>query len=243
MKKLFGPWSFYKEAISIALPVMMQQLIMSMVSLIDNFMVAGLGDVAMGAVNVTNHFYFVYIVIINVICQAGGIYIAQYRGAGDSEGMKHAYRFKVIFVTAAAALVFVFCTIFSRPMVAIMTTGNAAQEEIVVIGSRYLKLVAWTFLAMGISSAIGSSFREIARPKVPLVISAIATLVNTVGNWILIYGNLGAPRLEVTGAAIATIIARVFEVTAFIFYAARVKAPFFVGFDKIIHVHKRLIRE
>ena len=134
MNQRFGPWSFYREALAFALPVMMQQFIMSLVSLIDNFMVAGLGDASMGAVNITNHFFFVYIVITNVICQAGGIYIAQFRGAGDSEGMKHAFRFKVIFVSIAAVLLFVICKTFSVPMLAMMTSGNSAQEEIVIIG-------------------------------------------------------------------------------------------------------------
>jgi Na+-driven multidrug efflux pump len=96
---------------------------------------------------------------------------------------------------------------------------------------------------MAVSAAIGTSFREIARPKVPLVISAAATLVNTAGNWFLIYGNLGAPRLEVSGAAIATIIARVFELTVFLIYARRDRPPFFVAFRKILKIHKRLIRE
>ena len=239
----FGPWSFYREALTFALPVMMQQFIMSLVSLIDNFMVAGLGDVSMGAVNVTNHFFFVYIVITTVICQAGGIYIAQFRGAGDSEGMKHAFRFKVIFVTAAAVLIFAVCRTFSAPMIAMMTTGNSAQEEIVVIGSEYFKLITWTFLPTGISNAIGTSFREIAKPKITLAISVVATLINTVGNWILIYGNLGAPRLETAGAAYATIIARLFEVVAFLFYATLAKAPFFAGPLSIFKIHKRLIAE
>jgi Na+-driven multidrug efflux pump len=243
IKKRIGPWSFYREALSIALPVMLQQFIMSMVSLIDNFMVAGLGDISMAAVNVTNHLFFVYLVIINIICQAGGIYIAQFRGAGNSDGMKHAYRFKVIFALVVAALAIFLCRTFSYPMVAMLTTGNAAREEIAEIGSGYLKLITWTFLPVGISSAIGTSFREIARPRVPLIVSAAATMVNTVGNWILIYGNLGAPRLEVTGAAYATIIARVFELLAFIIYTSRIKAPFFVGLAKLFNINKRLVRE
>ena len=243
LNKRFGPWSFYKEALAIALPVMMQQFIMSMVSLIDNFMVAGLGDISMAAVNVTNHLCFVYVVFVNAICQAGGIYIAQFRGAGDNDGMKHAYRFKIVFLTILAALFFVLDRNFSRPMIALMTAGNAAQSEIVSVGSEYFRLVAWTFLPIGISSAIGTSFREIARPKVPLIISALATLVNTAGNWILIYGNLGAPRLEVAGAAYATIIARLFEMAVFMLYAARAKAPFFVGIIRFFHFHKQLIRE
>jgi len=244
LNQRFGPWSFYRESLAIALPVMMQQFIMSMVSLVDNFMVAGLGDVSMAAVNVTNHFFFIYIVILTVICQSGGIYIVQYRGAGDGEGMKHAYRFKVIFTAAAAVLAFIVCRTFTGPMIALLTTSNAAQEEIVGVGSQYFRIISWTFLPVAISYSIGTSFREIARPKVPLVISSMATVVTTAGNWILIYGNLGAPRLEVAGAAYSTLIARVFEVCVFLFYAAWKKAPFFVGFTRrLLCIHKRLIRE
>ena len=228
---------------AIALPVMLQQFIMSMVSLIDNFMVAGLGDISMAAVNVTNQINFVYIIIINTVCQAGGIYIAQFRGAGDSDGMKHAFRFKVIFAVALSILYFILCWTIPHRMIAMMTMGNAAQQEIVTVGSGYLKLVSWALLPMALSFAIGTSFREIARPKVPLIVSAAATVVNTVGNWLLIYGNLGCPRLEVTGAAYATIIARVVEVAIFLIYAAKVKAPFFVGVTALFNVHWKFFKE
>ncbi|MDR0583476.1 MAG: MATE family efflux transporter [Treponema sp.] len=240
---LLGPFSFYREAIAIALPVMIQQLIMSMVSLIDNFMVAGLGDISMAAVNVANQLNFIFIVIINTICQAGGIYIAQFRGAGDEAGMKHAYRFKVIFALIAAALYFALCWLIPGRMIGMMIIGNAVREEIIAIGAGYLRLISFTLIPLALSSVIGTSFREIARPTVPLVVSAAATLVNTAGNWLLIYGNLGAPRLEVSGAAIATIIARVFEIAVFLIYLHKVKAPFFVPFRRIFAIHKRLIRE
>ena len=239
----FGPLSFYREALAIALPVMLQQFIMSMVSLIDNFMVAGLGDVSMAAVNVTNQINFVYLVIINTICQAGGIYIAQFRGASDSSGMKHAYRFKVLFALCAAGLYFILCRTIPEKMIALMTMGNAAQQEIVTLGAIYLRLVSFTLFPIALSSAISTSFREIARPKVPLCISAAATVVNTTGNWLLIYGNMGIPRLEVSGAAYATIIARIFELVIFLIYAGSAKPPFFVGLFELFHVHKRLVRE
>jgi putative MATE family efflux protein len=240
---LLGPFSFYREAIAIALPVMIQQLIMSMVSLIDNFMVAGLGDISMAAVNVANQLNFIFIVIINTICQAGGIYMAQFRGAGDEAGMKHAYRFKVIFALIAAALYFALCWLIPDRMIGMMIMGNAAREEIIAIGAGYLRLISFTLIPLALSSVVGTSFREIARPMIPLVVSAAATLVNTSGNWLLIYGNLGAPRLEVSGAAIATIIARVFEIIVFLLYLHKVKAPFFIPFRRIFAIHKRLIRE
>ena len=243
LNRRFGPLSFYREALAIALPVMAQIFIMSIVSLIDNFMVAGLGDISMAAVNVTNHLTFVYIIIINTVCQAGGIYIAQFNGANDSEGMKNAYRFKVILGIIVAAFAMVLCRVIPGPMLAMMTTGNSAQKEIVSIGSGYFTLISWTYLPLAVSSAIGTSFREIARPKVPLCISAIATFINTAGNWILIYGNLGAPRLEVKGAAYATIIARVFELVAFVWYASRIKIPFYVHFFGVLNVKWKFIKE
>jgi len=238
-----GPWSFYRKALAIALPVMLQQLIMSMVSLVDNFMVAGLGDVSMAAVNVTNHLSFVFFVITNVLCQAGGIYIAQFNGANDPDGMKNAFSFKIFFALAAAVLYFTICVSVPRQLLGMMTMSNAAQEEIVAVGSSYLKLVSLTFFTAAISMSIASSFREIAKPKIPLIISAAATVVNTIGNWILIYGNLGAPRLEVTGAAYATIIARVFEAVAFICYATYSKAPFFANIKRLLVIKKSLFAE
>jgi len=93
------------------------------------------------------------------------------------------------------------------------------------------------------SHAVGSSFREIGKPGAPLLISVTATLVNTFFNWVLIYGNLGAPRLEIAGAAIATNIARGVEVLAFIAYARSSRVPFFVPLRSLFKVRWALFRE
>ena len=53
-KRIFGPGKFYKSALAIAVPIMLQQLIQSLVSLVDNFMVSGLGDVCMSGVKVAS---------------------------------------------------------------------------------------------------------------------------------------------------------------------------------------------
>ncbi len=240
--KRFGPLRFYREALSIALPVMLQQLIMSLVSLIDNFMVAGLGDAKMAAVNVANQVNFVYFVILWTLCGAGGIYLAQFRGANDEEGMKQAYRFKAIFALAVSAVHFVLCWTIPEQLMAVMTRGNAAQEEIVAIGADYLRLVSFTWFPIAISTAIGTGFREVGKPRIPLIISVVATLVNTAGNWFLIYGNLGAPRLEVAGAAIATIIARLVELGAFIAYVRLKKESFFVPLRRLHAIDLKLMR-
>ncbi|GHV83993.1 MATE family efflux transporter [Spirochaetia bacterium] len=238
-----GPLSFYRKALSLALPVMLQMLIMGLVSLIDNFMVAGLGDASMAAVNVSNQLNFIFMVFVNCVCGAGAIYMAQFNGANDPSGMKNAYRFKVLLVYVLFIVYFTLCQTIPERMLSMMTYGNSEQSGIVNLGSQYLRLAAWTLLPMGLSIALGSSFREVGRPRIPLIISAIATLINTAGNWLLIYGNLGAPRLEVRGAAIATIIARTCEVLMFVIFARIDKTKFFVPFIKIFNVDKKLIKD
>lgn len=240
---LFGPASFYKSVLAVAIPVMAQQLIQSLVSLIDNFMVAGLGDAKMAAVNVANQVNFVYFVVMFTLSGAGGIYISQFRGAGDEEGMKQAYRFKAIMTLSVSALYMALCQLMPEALISVMTNGNAAQAEIVAGGADYLRVVSLMFLPIGLSQAIGSAFREIGRPTVPLVISVGATIVNTFFNWVLIYGNLGAPRLEIAGAAIATNLARGVELVAFVVYARVAKPGFYVPLTRLLKARWALFRE
>lgn len=240
---LFGNKHFYKEALIIAVPVMLQQLIISLVSLVDNFMVSALGNSMMAAVNVANQINFTFFVFLNVICMAGGIYLAQYKGANDEWGMKQAYRFKLL-LTSVVAIVYFFILRFSPDfLIRFMTNGNSAQDEIVHYASNYMKMLSYSVLFMPISFSITSSFREIGKPKVSLIISVIATFINTFLNWVLIYGNLGAPRMEVQGAAIATVIARIFEAGAFLVYARLAKAEFFVGVRDLFKVHFAMFSE
>jgi Na+-driven multidrug efflux pump len=124
-----------------------------------------------------------------------------------------------------------------------MTVGNASRGEVIPRGANYLRLISFTLVPTVISSAIGSSLRETGETKVPLYISAIATMINTIGNWFLIYGNLGAPRLEISGAAIATVMARLFEMSAYIIYANRKKIGFYSPFRYIFKVSLLLVKK
>lgn len=242
MKKL-GPFSFYKEALAVAVPVMLQQLIMSLVSLIDNFMVAGLGDAKMAAVNVANQINFVFLVVLWSLCGAGGIYLAQFRGAQDQEGMRQAYRFKALFSIFLAGIYFILLWTIPEQLMAVMTNGNAAQAEITAIGAGYLRWISFTLFPIAISTTIGTAFRETGMPRIPLVISVAATLVNTLGNWLLIYGRLGFPRLEVTGAAIATILARLVELALFLGYVRARKVDFYVPLRRLWAVNQRMMAQ
>ncbi len=241
--RYFGSASFYKRTLFIALPVMAQMLIQNLVSLIDNFMVSGLGDIKMSGVNITGQLLFVFMVLTNTICMSGGIFMTQFCGAKDNKGMKQSFCFKLLFGFLVVIVFMIVCMLVPRTFLRLMVIGNSQADEIIDVAEEYMVLMGFIGLPMMISGAISSSLREIGKVKVPLVISVIATCINTFFNWVLIYGNLGAPRLEVRGAAFATIIARVVEMTAFIVYVAVKKPPFVIALRDMLHVNFKLIGE
>lgn len=240
---LFGPASFYREALSLAVPVMLQSLITGLVSLVDNFMVAGLGDARMAGVNVANQVNFVFLVIINVVCIGGGIFLSQHRGAGDKKGMEQAFRFKLVLASALSLAYFVLCQLTPQTLLSLMVSPDQRSAQIVFEGTRYMRAVSFSFVPLALSSAMGSSFRDIGEPRMPLIISTAAALVNTVGNWALIYGNLGLPRLEVVGAAIATVMARCVELVLFSLIIWKRRPLFSVPMRFILRIDWRFFRE
>ena len=235
-----GPLSFYKKAAAIAVPVTLQTLVQNLVSLVDNFMVAGLGDIKMSGVNATNQFTFLFLVVLNVLSVAGGIFMSQFNGAGNKEGMGQVFRFKVLAGLILAGLMMIAALAFPDALLSLLLNRNAQRADIVAEGAPYFRVLAITIVPIVLSTAIASSFRETGRVIPPLVISVLSTLVNTFFNWVFIYGNLGAPRLEIVGAAVATIIARVVELVVFVLFALRARPPFLVRASEFFRVNLRL---
>ena len=240
---LFGPRTFYKSALAIAVPIMLQQLIQSLVSLVDNFMVSGLGDVCMSGVNVAGQVLFVFMVFLNAICMSGGIFMTQFFGAQDKAGMGQAFRFKLAVGLAAFVPYLLVCVAFPRQVLGLMLIGNTQAALILDEAVAYIRIMVWIGVPMTVSVCVASSLRDLGRVKAPLVVTVIATLTNTLFNWLLIYGNLGFPRLAVRGAAWATVIARTLEVVIFIALYLRAKPEFAVRLRDLVKIDGRLFWE
>ncbi|MGL4986449.1 MAG: MATE family efflux transporter, partial [Treponemataceae bacterium] len=240
-KPLFGPLHFYKKCLLIALPVMLQQLLQSLVSLIDNFMVAGLGDIKMSGVNVAGQINFIFLVLMNTVFMSSGIFMSQFNGAKDKNGMQQTFRFKLIITLFLGSIFSFFSFFYSKEMMSIMLHGNSERDVILQQGELYMKILTFSWIPTVISSSISSSMREIGLVKPPLIISVSAGLINTFFNYLFIYGNFGSPRLEVQGAAVSTIIARTVEMIAFLVYMAKNQPSFTTRVVDIFKVKFALI--
>ena len=211
-------------------------------SLIDNFMVSGLGDICMSGVNVAGQVLFVFMVFVNAICMSGGIFMTQFFGAKDREGMGQAFRFKLIAGMAAFIPYFLVTIVFPRQVLSLMLIGNTQAELILDEAVQYMRIMFFVGLPMTVSVCIASSLRDMGRVNTPLIVTVVATLTNTVFNWLLIYGNHGFPRLGVRGAALATVIARLVELALFVIVYARTKPDFAVPLRDIFKIDGALFR-
>ena len=242
-KSLFASASFYKNALCIAVPIMLQQLIQSLVTLVDNFMVSGLGDISMSGVNVAGQILFIFMVFSNTICMAGGIFMTQFYGAKDENGMQQAFRFKLIVGLLAAIPYFLVCIVFPRPILSLMLINNTQASLILDEGVKYIRIMFFMGIPMTISLCIASSMRDLGRVKAPLIVTIIATLTNTFFNWLLIYGNLGFPKLGVEGAAYASVIARCVEFIVFLILYIKTKPDFAVKLSDFFKINGSLFGE
>ncbi|MBR2539639.1 MAG: MATE family efflux transporter [Mogibacterium sp.] len=222
---------------------MLQQLIQSLVSLIDNFMVSGLGDVCMSGVNVAGQILFIFMIFLNTICMSGGIYLTQFYGAGDPEGMRQAFRFKLIIGLLAFIPYFLVCIVFPRQVLSLMLIGNTEASAILDQGVAYIRVMFLMGIQMTVSICIATSLRDTGQVRIPLVVSIVATLTNTFFNWVLIYGHLGMPAMGVRGAALATVIARTLELVIYIIVCYRLKPAFIIRPTQLFGVNISLFKE
>ena len=114
-----------------------------------------------------------------------------------------------------------FATIFAIGAIALpnlIMTSYTNQEELISLGATYLRWSTLTFFFLGLSLVIAIVLRSVGQSRFPLYVSIGALFVNLGGNYLLIFGHFGAPKMGIAGAALATFLARVFEAALNLIY-------------------------
>ena len=231
MTALFKDKVFFRRVLLVASPIILQQLLTSSVQLVDNLMVSSLGELAIGGVSVINQLYFIVIVVTFGAMAGAGIYTAQFFGNKKLLQLKETFRFKLSIAIVLSAIATIAFSFFGESLIRIFTKNPTTIQW----GLEYLNIAKWVMLPMTLSAAVSTSFREIGITKPLLYISLIAILLNVVFNYLLIFGNLGFPKLGVEGAAYATLFSRGIE---FVLLFVLLKLRGQVLNTKIKHVFK-----
>lgn len=248
LKKYIGDKQFYKMVLAVAVPIMIQNGITNFVSLLDNIMVGQVGTTQMSGVSIANNLIFVYNVSLFGAISGAGIFTAQFYGNGNTEGVRHTFRFKLIICSillAAAMLIFIFG---GGSLISLYLQGEGTAQEIAdtfYYGRRYLNIMLIGLVPYTIVQAYSSTLRECGETMMPMISGVVAVFVNLIFNYILIFGNFGAPKLGVEGAAIATVISRFVECGMIVLWTHThtQKNPFIVAAYRSLCMPRKLAEE
>lgn len=224
MTELKKDRSYIGKLLKIAIPMMVQNGISNFVNLLDNLMIGRVGTNALSGVAIANQLIFVFYLVIFGATAGVGIFTAQYKGKGDTEGIRYSFRFKLVFNTIIAAICVGIFILFSRNLINLFLLGEgdpADAAETLEIGVKYMRIILISLIPIGLTQAYAGTLRDLGSTKVPMVASIAAIIVNLIGNWILIYGHFGLPALGAEGAAIATVASRFVELGILIIYTGK----------------------
>ena len=198
---------FYRRLVRLALPLILQNLITTSLGFVDTFMVGLLGQDELSAVTAANTPVFLVQIIILGLISGLTVLVSQYWGKGDLEAINRcmgAALYAGLSISGAVALALL---LFPGGVMALVT-DNARLVE---LGAPYLRIVGVSYVFNAASSVYVGVQRSTEKPIMGMTIFAVSMLLNTLLNYILIFGKFGAPALGITGAAVATLASRIVE--------------------------------
>ena len=211
--------AFYRYLWRLSLPMILQNLITFSLGLIDTFMVSQLGNTEMAAVTAANVPVFLLLSIVFGVQSGLGILVSQYWGKKDVDNINRAIGVAALLGTS---LVFVLAMVFFLFPVQVMDLLSN-EHQLSVLGAPYLRIIGFSYVFNMLSSVYVSAQRSVENPNFGMKVFGCSTVVNTVLNYLLIFGKFGFPMLGIQGAALATLLSRVVEFLICVIAALRSK--------------------
>ncbi len=231
--------SFYKDLVTLAIPISLQNLITFAVNFADNLMIGSLGDDAISGVYVGNQMQTVLQMFVAGIEGAILILAAQYWGKRDTASIRKVVSIGSKFALGVGIVTTLLATLFPSMLIGLFTK----EPGVIAEGTSYLQIVGLTYLFFCISQVMIASMRSVETARIGLYISIMTLVVNISLNYVLIFGKLGFPALGVRGAAIATLISRILEMVVSIVYVFAVDKKLKVTFRDLLHTDKQLLKD
>lgn len=203
----FSDSHFYRKVLKIGTPIVLAQLMTSLLGLIDTFMVADLGTKAVTAVGASTSFTFLLFMILFGFLSGLSIFIAQYWGSKDIKSIHKVYLISLVIGAVISTMFFIISFFFPEFVIGLYNnSGNAANRLMIEnYGVEYLHVAAFSYFTMTISFTISMWMRNVEKVLYPQIIAIIVVILNTLLNYALISGNFGFNAYGVEGAAIATL--------------------------------------
>lgn len=230
---------FYHTFFSIAIMVILQNVVSLGVNMLDNIMLGRYGEAALSGVTAANQVQFVYQQLLIGIGDGIVILSSQYWGKRQTSPIKKVSAVGMRFMLVLCLLLFIVASIFPNWMIGLFTN----DVQIIEAGAEYVNVIRFTYIFFGITSILLATLRSIQVVKIAFYLSLSTLLINGGLNWILIYGHFGFPRLGVTGAAIGTLVARMAELIWLVIYLMKKEKVLTLRIRDYLHVDRLLAKD
>lgn len=205
---------FKNNLLKLALPITIQNFLTSSLNMIDTVIIGRLGEKEIAAVGIANQYYFLFNLLILGIVGGCGIFISQFWGKRDIDHIKKFLGLGFLGLVMLSTVFTLVALIFPKQIVLIFNSDPMVIEH----GVKFLRIVSLSYIFTAISFNYACASRCVGKAMVPMIVSAIAVVINAVLNIIFVFGYFGIAPMGVSGSALATLIARIIETAIMITY-------------------------
>ncbi len=213
--------TFYIAIITLALPIMLQNLLAASLSFIDTVMIGQLGEVQIAAVGLANQMFFLVILLFFGISSGASIFFAQFWGNKDLKSIHKTLGLALTIGVSGAAILSAVSIFLPEEIMRIFSP----DKLVISAGAEYLKIVGISYIFSAVTFVFSAALRSTEDARTPLIVSAISMTTNAIFNYLLIFGKFGFPQMGVRGAAIATTGSRALEMCLIIAISYIKKKP------------------
>ncbi len=198
---------FYRKLLLLAIPVVLQQMITVGVSIMDTVMLSSLAENQISASSLAGS----YLNFFHILCMGLGggtvVLASQFYGEKDMVSFRRVMTLMIRVAFVIGLLATLVTLFFPQQIMSIYT----AEADVIAYGVKYLKVVAFSMLFMLLTIPVTLILRSAGKANVPLYSAIGAFVLNILCNYIFIFGKFGAPRMEIAGAALGTVISYAFQ--------------------------------
>lgn len=231
---------FYRVVLSLAIPMTIQNVLQLLLNMMDTVMLGRLGDsseAVISAANFANQPFFVYSLFLFGMVSGMSVLIAQYWGKGDTDAINSITGIAMTAAVAVGSLFTIVCYLFTPGVMGLFTDSG----EVIELGVKYLRIVLASYVIASITSILCGVMRSTEQVGIALGSNTVGIFTNIVLNYCLIFGKFGLPRMEIEGAALATLIAKIVEFLIVLVYVIFFDRRVRLSLARMFRIRRRMI--
>lgn len=195
-----------KQLFHITWPIFIESILFMLLGIVDVLMLGNYSDNAVGAVSIVNQIINMFNIMFGIITSGTTIICVQYLGAQkERKEIRKLISASLILNSALGILISIVLFFFTKPILHAMNVEAVYWD----FSKTYLLIVGSTLFIQAISNTFTAALRSHSFTKLCMYTTLIINIINILGNYVLIYGRFGAPKLGVLGAAISTTVSKI----------------------------------